>query len=210
MISGQSNCEWQAVQPQVNGLSELPHPQQLTPQGMVPPGIPIMYPQPHHVLTSPPSSAPAWDPNSSQDTSGSGPSAQSTLTTFVNTQSITSPASTSYMNSVKTEPPTSFMPQLAQHHGMFPQAYLIPNGHASTADYVQAQAQAQAAVAAAQGQAVAVDGSVPSTSVGYSVTGQPIIMMDPNQVPNGGVPVTHVQTLALPAPNTSTAGSGSV
>uniref|UniRef100_H2YWU7 Uncharacterized protein n=1 Tax=Ciona savignyi TaxID=51511 RepID=H2YWU7_CIOSA len=81
------------------------------------------------------------------------------------------------MNSVKTEPPTSFMPQnpgitepgvtpapnmpqyvtpgmkempqLAQHHGMFPQAYLIPNGHASTADYVQAQAQAQAAVAAA-------------------------------------------------------------
>nr|XP_018669196.1 RNA binding protein fox-1 homolog 3 isoform X2 [Ciona intestinalis] len=231
MISGQSTCEWQTVQPQVNGHIDQAHQQQqLAAQGMVPPGIPIMLP--HPMLTAQSASVPNWDPNSTQAASASGTAPPSTVTTFVNNQSIPSTITSTYMNSsqsdtatymqnsVKTEvgvtPSPSVapfvnqsmkeMPQLPQHPGMFPQAYLLPNGHTATAEFVQAQA----AVAAAQGQAVAVgDGSVPSTSsVGYSVTGQPIIMMDPNQVPNGGVPVTHVQTLALPAPNTST-GSGS-
>jgi len=34
--------------------------------------------------------------------------------------------------------------QLAQHPGMFPQGYLLPNGHTTT-DFVQAQAAAAAA-----------------------------------------------------------------
>lgn len=33
--------------------------------------------------------------------------------------------------------------QLAQHPGMFPQGYLLPNGHTATAEFVQAQAAAQ-------------------------------------------------------------------
>ena len=33
--------------------------------------------------------------------------------------------------------------QIAQHAGMFPQSYILPNGHAATADFVQAQAAAQ-------------------------------------------------------------------
>ena len=38
------------------------------------------------------------------------------------------------------------VPQLTQHAGMFPQGYILPNGHAATADYVQAQAAAAAQV----------------------------------------------------------------
>jgi len=61
-----------------------------------------------------------------------------------------------------------------------------------------------------QVQTVAVpDGTIPSTSVGYSVPGQTILMMDPSQGVANGAMVTSavqalpngVQTLALPSTN---------
>ena len=53
------------------------------------------------------------------------------------------------------------------------------------------------------------EGAIPSTSVGYSVAGQTILMMDPNQGVANGAMVTSavqtlqngVQTLALPSTN---------
>ena len=54
------------------------------------------------------------------------------------------------------------------------------------------------------------EGAIPSSSVGYSVPGQTILMMDPTQVAANGAIATSavqtlpngVQTLALPSTNT--------
>ncbi|XP_076801778.1 uncharacterized protein LOC143446149 isoform X2 [Clavelina lepadiformis] len=222
MIASQQPCDWQQLVPGQNIRLEA-SPQQIAAPSMPTPGIPIIYPSPYLIPNSGVSNE-NWDPATSASSSSAAPvsGTQATTTTFVNNESISSiPASsTAFMqNAVKSEPavapaassisfvtPMKDIAQLPQHPGMFPQAYLLPNGHATAAEFVQAQA--------AQGQTVGVpEGAIPSTSVGYSVAGQPILMVDPNQgVANGVVATSAVQTLsngvqplALPAAAVNTA-----
>ncbi|XP_039249560.1 uncharacterized protein LOC120327188 isoform X2 [Styela clava] len=110
-----------------------------------------------------------------------------------------------------------------QHPGMFPQAYIIPNGHAAQ-EFVQAQQVATGQVVGSAAQVVPppppVEGTIPGQLA--MPNGQQMVMVDPNGIPgsvaampslpgNAQVISTAASTTGeTPGATTSSASDGSV